>query len=366
MKQGAPLRIAAVLPNFAGGGAERVVLKLMSAAAVGGMHTTLVVLNESGPLRADIPKDLRIVSLEKARLRDALLPLVLALRHAAPDVVFSSIGYVNLALAALRLFYPGRLVIREANMPSLSLPRNPSPRVMRIGYRLLYRRADAVLATSRQMADELSAFAVPTSRLSILPNPVDVEGLRRVATDPQRLPGAGRRFVAAGRLVPQKGFDRLIPVLAGIPEAGLTILGDGPQKDELTVLAKRHGVALHLPGFVSNAAAWFAGADAFLLPSRWEGMPNVALEALACGTPVIAAPEAGGISEVGAMAQDGAVTVAAMEEDFRVAIEAVAARPQVDLRPSLLPGVYEIGAVSREFLDIVQTLDSSEPECAVS
>ena len=90
----------------------------------------------------------------------------------------------------------------------------------------------------------------------------------------------------------------------------------------------------------------FAGADAFLLPSRWEGMPNAALEALACGTTVIATPEAGGIAEVAAEAAGGAVTVAAAGAPFEAAMAAVRASPPEGPRASLLPARFEVAAVA--------------------
>src|SRR3546814_18465284 len=90
-------------------------------------------------------------------------------------------------------------------------------------------------------------------------------------------------------------------MMAKRPNDGhLTILGDGAERDALL----RQAEALHLAstvtftGFVEAPWPYYAGADAFLMPSRWEGMPNAALEALACGTPVLATPEAGGLIEL--------------------------------------------------------------------
>ncbi len=75
-------------------------------------------------------------------------------------------------------------------------------------------------------------------------------------------------------------------------DAHLTILGDGPRNTKLHDMIISLGVEekVNLAGFIKNPWAYYAGADTFLLSSRWEGMPNAALEALACGTPVIATP----------------------------------------------------------------------------
>ena len=128
-------------------------------------------------------------------------------------------------------------------------------------------------------------------RSSVLRNPIDQGRLRRLALPLRRHPGNGRRFVAAGRLVNQKGFDRLLHIFADCdPLDHLTILGDGPDHAMLARLAIRLGISdrVAFEGFVTRPWPWFAGADAVLLTSRWEGMPNVALEGLACGTQVIA------------------------------------------------------------------------------
>jgi glycosyltransferase involved in cell wall biosynthesis len=80
----------------------------------------------------------------------------------------------------------------------------------------------------------------------------------------------------------------------------LVILGEGRLGGELRALVQRLGLEgqVHFAGFQRNPFAWFTKADAFVLSSRYEGLPNVVLEALACGTPVIATPAPGGIDEL--------------------------------------------------------------------
>ncbi len=316
-----PRRVAFVLPSFAGGGSERVVLTLLAGLDRDRFAPTLIVLHNDGPLAALVPDNISVHDLARPRLRRALPGLTRTIRRLAPVTVVSSLGYVNLGLLALRPLLPttARLVAREANTPSQSLPRSRWPPATWLGYRLLYPTADAVLCQHDRAAAEMrERFGVPDSRIRRLDNPVDVAGLRAKAT-PRREPGPGPRFVAAGRLTRQKGFDRLLAMIARLPAAHLTILGDGPDRAALESQALALGVGdrARLAGFEPSPWSWYAGADACLVPSRWEGMPNVALEALACGTPVIAMSEAGGIAELAA--RSDAVTVAADTAAFEAA-----------------------------------------------
>ncbi|WP_370153411.1 glycosyltransferase [Ferrovibrio sp.] len=354
------LKVVGVLPRLSGGGAERVMLNLLGGLDSGQFTPSLVVFDAAGPLLPHVPAALPVRNLERDRLRHSLASLLRVLREIQPDIVFSTLGYVSLALAACRMFFPGKLVIREANMPSLSIPHAPYPMLTRYAYGWLYPKADLVIASSDRMAGEISALGVAAHRLATLANPVDIPSLRARAQSPLRRPGPGLRLIAAGRLTYQKGFDRLIPLLAGIPDLDLTVLGEGPQRGNLEALAARHGVRVYFPGFVDESAAWFAGADAFVLPSRWEGMPNVALEALACGTKVISVPEAGGIAEVAAAAVEGAVTIAEAGPAFVSAVKTLRPHSGSHLRPSLLPDEHDLAHVRRTFGDLLVSLTRSK------
>lgn len=348
-------RVVFVLPYFDGGGSQRVALNLLRGLPRDRFAPELLLFDARGPLRAEAPPDAPVRDLGGARLRSVALKLLQALRERPPDVLFSTFGYVNVALLALRPFLGSRprLVIREGNTPSASLPRLAFGRVLSLGYRLLYPRADCVICQSQLIADELDVhYRVPRSRLVRLANPIEVEAIRRRAKPLRRHPGPGPRFVAAGRLTAQKGFDRLLEMFRELPPpAHLTILGEGGAEGDLRQLAARLGVGerVHFGGFEANPWPYFAGADAFLLPSRWEGMPNAALEALACGTPVIATPEAGGFAEVAGEAPPGAATLAAAGPDFVAAMRRVEPRPPGAVRPSLLPARFEAGRVLEAF-----------------
>lgn len=275
-------------------------------------HLTLVVLDGRDPAYADeVPRDIDLVDLHCRRVRHALPAIVRLVRARRPDVVLSVIGHLNLAMALLRPLLPRatRLVARETNVVTEVLAGQASRRVVAFAYRKLYRRFARIVCQSREMRDDLVAhFDVAIRRTVIIHNPVDLARIRALAGAPAPANGtsasgsSGVLLVAAGRLTYEKGFDLLLEALARCsdPRLHLSVLGDGPLRAELEAQARALGLGsvVQFVGFQANPYPYFRQADAFVLSSRFEGLPNVVLEALACGAPVIATPAPGGVREL--------------------------------------------------------------------
>lgn len=348
-------RIAFVIPSFAGGGAERVMLALAGGLDRARFAPEIVVLDGTGPWRGLVPAGVPLTDLRAPRIRRAIRPLVRVLRARRPAIAVSTIGALNLALLAARPLLPRdlRIVVREANTPHRHAAGAAGRALYRWAYPRLYRRAARVVVPAAYLARELAEdFGVPAAKIALLHNPVDEAGLRAAALPPARAAGEGPRYVAVGRLTPQKGIDRLLAFMAGAdPAAHLTILGDGPLRGALEAERDARGLAarVSMPGFAADAPRHVAGADALLLPSRWEGLPNAALEALALGTRVIATPEAGGIREIADLAAPRAVVLAPAGEAFAAAAAAVAPSPPAGPRASLLPEAFRPAVVGAAF-----------------
>lgn len=353
-------RIAFVLPSFAGGGAERILLTLANTLDRDVFEPVVISFDASGPLRDLINPSIQQINLGHPKLRHAFLPLIRCLRELSPMCIVSTMAYVNFGvlLARYALRNKTSVLVREANMPAATLAAGPSPRLFRFLYRFCYPSAQAVICPSHAITKALQQdIPIPEANYFILRNPVDSKKFRGAASVPLRQPGPGRRFVAAGRLTNQKGFDRLIEIFSHCGrDDHLTILGKGSERAALEGQAANLGIDANVKfaGFVSEPWPWFSGADAFLLPSRWEGMPNVALEALACGTPVIATSEAGGIAEIAAASPMGAVTLADGSSPFLAALETVKPDPVEAPRKSLLPKAFELHSVAVEFQDLLK------------
>jgi glycosyltransferase involved in cell wall biosynthesis len=162
----------------------------------------------------------------------------------------------------------------------------------------LVTRADAFIANSQGLRDELVGAGFPAGRILQIPNGVDVDRFRP-ASDVARTRRAlqlppGPLVVFAGRLDPQKGLNTLIaavePLLRATPELRVLLLGDGPQRAALDAQIRDGGLGdrVLLGGLVEDVAPYLRAADVFVLPSVGEGMPNALLEAMAAGLPCVA------------------------------------------------------------------------------
>jgi glycosyltransferase involved in cell wall biosynthesis len=355
-----------VFPTFAGGGAQRVAITLAGSLDRDFFRPMLIVFDDLGPLKSTVPANLPIHVIGKARLRNAYPKLIRMLRSIKPEIVYSTLGYVNLSLIAGRIMLPKKtkLIVREANMPSISLHATSYPKLSYVLYRLLYQKAHKVIATSQRMSSELIGdFKVSTKKISILPNPVDIQKTRGQVKQVRSFQNKGRNFILAGRLVPQKGYDRLIDIIPQLDEdSHFTILGEGPLKEKLVTQSENLGIADRITwaGFQKNPWEWFAGADAFIMPSRWEGMPNAALEALTCGLPVIATSESGGFPELVKHVRPGAICIADFESDFVAALQLAPKKSGFGQNPSLLPSNHQVQHVVEEFSKILTSLIKSE------
>lgn len=363
--------VAIVIPDFAGGGAQRVMLAVAAAVIADGRDATVIALNAEGPLRDKVPDGAALRSLDRPQLRGAIPALRRALSETSASVAISTLNYLNIgvSLACVGLAGAPPLILREANMPSASLGAGLTGGAKLRASRYFYRRAAGVLSPSSLVADEMAdLYRISRKAIDVIHNPVDEASIRRSidkgTPDPDANGEATKRFVAAGRLTRQKGYDRLFDDLALLESRRttdwrLTIMGEGPDREALTAKAVSLGLAdrIRFAGFVASPWAEIASADAFLLPSRWEGMPNAALEALACGTPVIATPEAGGIGEIAEAAHaegnSKAVTLARTGHGFVDAMAYLAHGPKSAPGASLLPSAFRQNRVMGQYLALI-------------
>ena len=211
-------------------------------------------------------------------------------------------GTVALELAR-SLGVPGILIVGGTDINERAFDRSRQ-RVIRE----TLRRADAVFAVGPDLATKVRALGVPAGRVRVLERGVDREvfhpGPKAEARARLGLPESERMLLWIGRMVPVKGLDVLLAALAKVPRESrpvLYLVGGGSEENRLRSLAEELVLTdhVHWVGPTPHAALgdWYRAADLVVLPSRSEGVPNVLLEALACGTPFVAS-DVGGIGSI--------------------------------------------------------------------
>ncbi len=346
--------IAFLLQDLEGGGVQKMMLIVAGALAGRGYPVTLLLCSNTGPLRQQLPAGVEPVELKTssswwARLYalaadptgfKTLLPPVLLsrksfkalnqlpdlahyLRREQPAALFAATPYLNImAVLARRLAgVATRLVISERTNLSTNLlhsgieskdwRRRYLPPLLQRSYLM----ADAIVAVSDGVADDLAAhLGIPRQAITRIYNPSILPDLsdRAKATveHPWFAAGAPPVMLSVGRLGKQKDFSTLLRAFAQVRATRplrLMILGEaagsGKQADrqaKLMALAAKLDISddVALLGFVSNPFAYMARAAVLVLSSLYEGFPNVLIEALACGCPVVSTDCPSGPAEI--------------------------------------------------------------------
>lgn len=290
--------LAIFIPNLNGGGAERVMVTLANHFVAKGYCVDLVLAQATGTYIVEVASGVRIIDLKSSRILTSMLPLVRYLRRERPDAMLSALSHVNIIailarkLAGVRM----RLVISERNsLTSLSSDR--LGKILRHLMAWFYPSSDAVIAVTQAGAQELiGALRLSKEMVFAIPNPVDIERVRALSVEALNHPwfdtGAPPVILAVGRLSLQKDFGTLIQAFAQLRSqlpARLVILGKGPLWEELECQVAKLGLTrdVYMPGFQENPFCWMARSHLFVLSSRFEGFPNVLVQAMACGARVV-------------------------------------------------------------------------------
>lgn len=222
------------------------------------------------------------------------------------DLIDAHYYYPDGVAAALLALWFGKPLAVTARGSDVNLI--PEHRVPRLLIQWAARRAQASIGVSAALVERLRSLGTEGDRLHVIRNGVDLSRFRILPAAAMRaelgLQGAPL-LLTVGNLHEHKGQRLVVQALARLrrsyPGARLVIVGDGPDRTALQALAEREGVAdaVRLVGAVPNAelARWYSAADVLVLASSREGWPNVLLEAMACGTPVVASG-VGGVPEI--------------------------------------------------------------------
>jgi len=311
-----PGLIAIFLPNLSGGGAERMMLNLACGLAKNGHRVDLVLVKASGPYLSEVPDGVRLVNLGARRTLLSLPAFFRYFRRERPAVLLSALEYTNILALVTRWLasVPTRIVVTIHNNLSTEYSRTSQvkKRLELFAIRRCYPWADRIVAVSSGVADDLSVLiSLGREQIKVIYNPVISEELLTKAHLPVQHPwlAAGQPpvILSVGRLVPQKDQAMLIRAFAQVRSqrpVRLIILGEGEERASLEALVAELRLSndVHMPGFVDNPLSYMHKAAIVALSSRFEGLPTVLIEALACGAPVVSTECPSGPREI---LQDG-------------------------------------------------------------
>jgi glycosyltransferase involved in cell wall biosynthesis len=308
------LRVLFAIGEMSGGGSQRQLVGILQRLDRSRFAPQLYVVSRGGALMGEVPADVPVHvfpddcrpprwsypgQAHRARVRH----LATVLERERIDVVYDRTYHMTLitAGAVRRRPTPRVSVIVTDPARDFATNRERFRFVKRLLLARAYRTADRVVAVSEGVRTAaIEHYGLAAERTLTLYNLFDIERADRLMREP--LPPDERRrdpwfeVVAAGRLHPQKGFDVLLAALRdlvhdrGLTQLHLRILGTGELESALrqSILEMDLAANVTLAGFRPNPLPYFRQADLFCLPSRYEGMPNALVEAMLCGTPVLA------------------------------------------------------------------------------
>lgn len=340
-----PIRVLLMSGSMEGGGSERQTALLLRHLDRRQFAPELFLRYRRGELLAELPDDVPVHAFDDpprrmsvnwpGRWHGRIVRYVRDLiAQRKIDVVYDRTFHMTLVAGPAARGRAAR-VSTIVSPPEKILPQL-EPRFLEVKRRRLaaaYRRSHVVLAVSEAVRQSaLRYYGLSAESIHTLRSPVDLTRLRSLAA-----PAPGLDFdpsaihiACVGRMTREKGQDVLIDALAQLrdPRLVLWMVGEGPLRGALQRRAREAGVAgqVRFIGHLNNAPAVVARCAALVCPSRYEGLPNVVLEAFGLGVPVIAS-DAGGIGEIVTAGQTGRLVPADDAAALAAALEGLVASP---------------------------------------
>lgn len=290
-----------VIPSLGIGGAERFVIELCDRLPYHGFRTKLLVLFGDGPLRNDV----RMRNLRWSQVAPSVQTNRFTfLRHLErkiftdverrPAIVHTHLFGADFWVLMARMFHAPERIVGERGVPYprfISTAHNIDHEdsvARRLARRVAVRGYERIVSVSDAVRDyAIRDLGVPNKRIMTIDGMNFLEVPERASVpfhDPPRL-------ITVARLVPQKGIETTLRALAQVePPWQYTIVGGGPLERDLTELAESLGIAsrVHFVGASLDVPTFLQESDAFLFPSRWEGLGSAVIEAASIGLPVLA------------------------------------------------------------------------------
>jgi len=294
------IKIFFFIPSLRAGGAERVVSFVAQKIDKSKFDTTLYVIGSNKDATFQV-KDVKIEFLNHERVSRSFGTVFKTIKKGKPDIVFGTIGHVNIMLGFFKILFPKKVFIgREVNVNSkLAEVQHMKATLPPWLSKFLIHRLDVMVCQSIDMAEDIKQFSnFPEEKIAIINNPISDSFQLKEQKNEIRKP---INLITVGSLTGRKGHLRILEVLKDLKiPFTYTIVGNGELKEDIFDTIIKYDLKeqiTHIP-FSNEVYKLLQQHDIFLLGSFVEGFPNVLLESCAVGTPVIAFNAPGGINEI--------------------------------------------------------------------
>lgn len=366
------IKVAFLLHALTGGGAERVVLRILRRLDRERFLPLLILIERKGSLIGDIPPDVPVFDCGRYGGGGPwkwVGNFTRFLKEERPDVLVSFLWFSN-AFAVLGRYLSGtgtRLILSERSTVLGSREGMLTEVLRRLAIRFLYGVADRIAVNSNAMSLQFTGhFGFPPGRVRTIHNPLDTETIvaQSVAgTAEVTAEGNVGIIVGMGRFSREKGFDLLLQAMRRVrAPAKLLLLGEGREEGKLRRLAIETGVSgkVEFLGFRKNPYPVLRDATVFVLPSRYEGFPNGLAEAMALGIPCIATRCRTGPEELIADGENGLLVPVEDPDTMAGAIDRLLRDPALRKRLGTAARIsvqrFEAGEIIRQYESLIESV----------
>ncbi|WP_186431542.1 glycosyltransferase [Clostridium sp. BSD9I1] len=290
-------RIDIIINVLHGGGAEKVCVNLSNKLIEKKYDVRLIVMDLSDAVYKDyLDKNIKVIHLNKKSIKKSIRSILTYLIREKPKRILTFNYSFAIILVILRKIFHLEFQIIARNMNTLSKQGNRS-RIAEFLIKRLYKNVDLLISQSQNMAEDLiKNYGFAGNQIKVINNPISliIEEKVKSLNYSKKMPKNNKEVLYMGRLVPQKGLEFLLSAfnmcLKIKSDLKLKIVGEGPLRKELEKKAKELGISdrVIFKNFTHDVVECYKDASVTVLSSYYEGFPNVLIESIAVGTPIVA------------------------------------------------------------------------------